>query len=97
MLSCGRSITGDLWPHRPLQAEFRGASPRLKLGHTSSGGILLAKAPFIPSAVPCLFGSPQEFDLLCPGRKLCKRYSVGLSLEAKGEREPAGQNLKMHD
>lgn len=62
-------------PTQTTAARVQRSESRLKLGHTSSGGILLAKAPFIPSAVSCLFGSPKEFDLLCPGRKLCKRYS----------------------
>lgn len=103
---CGCSITGDLCPRRPMQAEFRGASPQLKLGHTSSGGIPLAKAPFIPSALPCFFGSPQKFDLLCPDRKLCKRNSAGLTLKPRVKGNPGikqqlqlqwRKTLKMHN
>lgn len=62
LVICGPSITGDLCPHRPLHAEFRVMSFWLKLGHTSSGGILLAKTPFVPAAVACLFGKALEFS-----------------------------------
>lgn len=55
------TITGDLCPHRPPHAEFRVMSFWLKLGHTSSWGILLAKTPFIPAAVACLFAMVWEF------------------------------------
>lgn len=60
---CAHSITVDLCPRRPLHAEFRGMSFWLKLGHTSSREFLLAKAPFMPAAVACLFGRAKEFAL----------------------------------
>lgn len=44
--------------------QFRVMRFWLKLGHTSSGGILLVKTPFIPAAVAGLFAKFREFAVV---------------------------------